>query len=478
MALQHPGIELPFTSGFYQSRSSQQSLQRCINYYPVIHQAPTLSPHSLYMTSGIKAVIDGLDGVCRGAHEMNGVAYVVCGESLYRIDRTLDSSGNEQFSSTEVGSVPGSNRVVMASGKGPSSGEFHLVVVVPGQTAIYYSTTGFSAGLDTVTNFHSPVVDVVNINGLFLFLNEENVLFHSNLNNATVYNALDTFTITETKTAIAILLYRGQVFVFGDNEIIPFNYIGGDLFALLPQPNAAKPYGIRNVYGKATLKRNMIFLGAGKNSEPSIYLYSGGEPQRISTEVIEYELQGLSIEHLDTAFIDTYSHAGGEFAFITAGDLCFVYNFTTGLWHENRSFVNGVNSRWRVNALCYVYNRILVGDAVDGRIGSLDLLTNTEYSGEIHRSFSLQAFDNKGKALRVKAILLAMDAGFGGQVAMDFTDDGFNWSNSMIKSAGATGEYGRTVRWDTLGSASFFRSLRFGTSTTSNCNINKIIADA
>jgi hypothetical protein len=477
MALQHTGIELPFTNGFYQSRSRQQSIASCINYYPVTHKQPCMSPESLYMTSGIRSAATELNGICRAAIEAKGKAYMVMGENLYLI--------NEDETITVLGSgapISGSSRLRMDY----ITDEFGLVEIIivdPGvATYQWRESVDILGSIDDASspnaNFPGRAVDVVALNRIIYLLSDNNVLFHSNVRDSSTYNALDQFTVDDTNTAIGIQKYRGQIFVFGDKEIIPFNYIGGALFTLAPQPNAVKPYGLRGLHAKADLGKYMCFLGSRNNSESSIYVYTGGEPQKISTEVIDYELQKLTPTDLDNAFISFYSQGGGDFMFITTGDKCFLFNFESGKWHEQRSFINGVNQRWRVNAVCEAYNKILIGDGLDSNVGVLDIDERQEFGNNIHRSFSLQAFDNKGKALSVKSIILAMDAGFNGEVALDWSDDGFNWENSLVRSAGNIGQYGRTVRWNTLGSTSFFRVLRFGTSSPVDCNINKIIADA
>ena len=79
--------------------------------------------------------------------------------------------------------------------------------------------------------------------------------------------------------------------------------------------------------------------------------------------------------------------------------------------------------------------------------------------------------------MRVSDVLLAMDAGFGGDMSMDFSNDGgLTWSNGLVRSAGETGEYGKHVTWDRLGSASFSKTLRFGTTSGVKANVNKLIA--
>ena len=57
------GFPLPFTNGFYLSRSKPLSSQRCINWYPNDSEVPTVSDSNLYPTPGLVATLDNLDGI-------------------------------------------------------------------------------------------------------------------------------------------------------------------------------------------------------------------------------------------------------------------------------------------------------------------------------------------------------------------------------------------------------------------------------
>ena len=480
MSFLSDAIELPITNGFYESRSLQLSAQRCVNYFPVVHEQPCLSTQSLYMTPGIESLIQGLDGICRGIHEMNGKPYAVCGEKLYRIDLTVNPDLSETWAAVDLGTVSGSEPVIMSSGK--TGNTFELVIVNPGVSIYHYIiSTGTLSALDGVANFLSPAVDVCNVFGFFVFLQEgTNTIFHSNEKDAQTYNALDFFTVTQASEIVGLINFRENLFVFGSYKIIPFTYAGGSNFAFQSQFNAVKPYGLRGVYAKADLGSYLCFLGNRRNAEPSVFVYSGGEPQRISTEAIDKKLQALTVQELNNAQVGTYSQAGADFVYIIAGNESYFYNLGNGKWNEQRSYISSELKRWRVSAICQAYNYLLVGDFQSGLIGRLDTDITTEYSAPIPRHFITQAFDNKGKAIQVKDLLMFMDSGFGGSITLEWSDDGgVTWTtNAIERDAGATGEYGKMVTWNRMGSAPYFRALRFGTSTESKCNINKLYVKA
>jgi len=206
-------------------------------------------------------------------------------------------------------------------------------------------------------------------------------------------------------------------------------------------------------------------------------LFRSGAPTKISSDTIDYLLQNLTATELDNAFMLKHSQNGGEFVVLIAGDECIVYDLATGRWHERKSMIGDQEKRWRVNAIVQAYNKIFVWDFQDSRVGILDDQIRTEYGNSVHRYFSTQTIDNKGKYIQVKELLLVADAGFDGVFTMEYSDDGgITWSQPTTRSAGAIGEYGRLIAWERLGTASFGRCVRHGTSTTSQCNVNKLIA--
>jgi len=474
MSLLRQGVELPFTFGFFQSRSPQLAAMQCINYRPNISTVGALSQENLYQTEGVSEVIAGSGGVsCRGIHRMNSIAYIVLGTKLYRIDRVVNPDKTKTYSRTELGDIEGSGRVSMASiwsGTG-----YELAIVVKGQYAYYYTEAGgVVSNLIGLTNFPSPVDDVVSLNGFMVFLQTgTNTVFHSNLNDVATYNALDFELITRSPKVIGLVEFRGQLYVMGENQMLPYTFIGGANFVFQYQPNSTIPSGLVSPQSKVTIRQSICYLGGGENESLAVWLTAGGAPTKISTEAIEYLItQSLSPED---AFLFAFSINGGEYIALRIDSYCFLYDLITGRWHQRRSNISDVSIPWRVNHVLNVYGELIVGDSASGAIGTLDNST-TEFSQPIHRQFVLQPFDNKGKHVPLKSVVVAMDSGYDGDMVLSWSDDGHTWSDGLQLGAGGVGDYGRHVRWDRLGSASFSRMLRFGTSTTAECNVNKVIA--
>ena len=471
MSLQSPGIELPFTNGFYQSgRSLQFSAQRCVNWYPNNAKLPALSRSNLYMTPGIRGIIDSTAGVNRGGAEFDGKPYFVNGDKLYRVDQTIAPDLTETYAAVEVGTIGGTGRVIMVPG------QLDLVIVVPDQFSYSWNdgTSTFTA-LDGLPNFRTAR-DVVHINSLFVFLeSDSNFIFHSTQNDPTTYLPLDFYQVIQISLGIGLLEYRNQLYVMGESLTIPFNDVGGVNFSFRPQPQAELPYGLRSVFAKTSIRGSAMFLGGGQNEEPGIFTFPNFD--NISNEALDNKIQNLTDSDIDASFMIKHIQNDSETVAFSIGDECFVFDFTSGLWHERRSRYNEKLYRWRPNSIVRAYNRLLVGDYFTGSIGLIDDSVNTEYGERMFRTVVTQNFDNKGKAIKLKSLIVYMDYGFNGHIELDWSDDGgYSWSTPLRQSTGSVGDYGVRVQFDRLGAAANFRVLRLTTDTDKPCNINKIIA--
>jgi hypothetical protein len=434
-----------------------------------------LSQENLYQVEGVSEIIASVGDVnCRGSHTMNSIVYLVLGTTLYRVDYTLNPDLTKSFALSNLGTVAGSGRVIMASiwsGTG-----YELAIVVPGQFAYYYTEAGGVIGnLIGLPNFANPVDDVVSINGFCVFLETgTNKVFHSNLNDIATYNALDFELITRTPKCVGLVAFRGQMYVMGEHETLPYSFIGGLNFVFQYQPNSTIPSGLDSLHAKTTLRQSIAYLGGGENESPAIWLTTGGSPQKISNESIEYLIR-TDIQ-LSQAFLFSFAINGGEYIVVRVGNYCFVFDLMTQRWHQRRSTSGDNDIPWRVNHITDAYGELICGDSISGRVGILDN-SNNQYETSMHRYFITQPFDNKGRHISLRSLVVATDTGYDGALTLDWSDDGGKtWSDALEASTGAIGDYGRHVRWDRLGSASYARMLRIGTSDNSPANINKIIA--
>ena len=172
-----PRVSVPIPLGSYQSPSQTMSIQRCINWIPVVTEKAALNKTALFQPSGVVERIQTGFGAGRGSHVMKGVPYFVVGNTLV--------SFNENNTINTHGTITGTVRVAMADNG------TNLVVVVPGGDAYAFDNT--TSVLTQIVDPDFQLSDSVSFyRGFFVFTTTDGKqLFVSNLNAPLTFDALD-----------------------------------------------------------------------------------------------------------------------------------------------------------------------------------------------------------------------------------------------------------------------------------------------
>lgn len=475
---------LEIAGGFYVSDSLPLSAQRCINWIPVMPQAPALSDRALFDAPGL-TLFSTASGANRGAQEMGGVAYFVNGNGLY----SVSSAG----ASSLLGIIEGVGRVSIAN-----NGQY-LVVVVP---------NGKAYAFDNITNTLNEITDidytarkantVVYKDSYFVFSAADGaVFFNSALNNPFNFDGLD-FGTAEINPDKIITLHvnHNELYVIGAETIELFQNTGGSGFPFSRIPGANIQKGAHAKYGIVEFDNSFLFIGGGLNEGSSIWRVSGSSSAtKVSTSAIDNAIQEFTSAEISDAFAWTYAAGGNFFAGFTFKSdripcKTFVYDATTSVisgqstWHERQSGVN--YNCWRVNSIISAYGKLLVGDSEGGNIGYIDKLNYTEYGDVMVQEKSSQPFNAGGSSMFSGDVRLTMESGVGlsvgqgsdPQVRMDFSDDGGrSFSSEFTRSYGKIGEYTSLPTWRRQGRIPRSRIIRFKTSEPVKSAIIKLEAN-
>lgn len=461
-------MNLPFTNGFYQSRSLPLSAQRCVNWYKNVSEVDTFSRDSLFGTAGL-SLVDAGDPLepNRGAHVMNDEPYFVNGNNLYKMTRTVSADGVETLAIVSIGAISGSGRVSMADNGS------QLCIVVPNGDAYIYDGSTLSTISDAA--FDGPCETVVFISGYFVF-NKTNSskIFHSELRDGLSYNALD-FAEAEADPdrVVALHAHRGVLYALGTETIQPFAVRNSNAFAFAPILGGVISKGIRSRFAVRNFGSTFAFVGGGENEGESIWAFRGSDVAKISTTPLDFLLQNATPEQLDECYAFAHSLNGAEFWGVTFGARTLVYDQTASRlsgrleWHERSSRIDSVDVQWRVASIVTAYNKTFVGDIQNGRIGELSDDFFDEYGEYIVRTTSGQPFSNEGSSMSVSSIEATLSAGTGTptkdpKLGLCFSDDGGRtYSNMMFRGLGKLGDYERRTIWRRLGRFGKYRVLCF-----------------
>ena len=467
--------EIPLGNGFYVSESLPVSHQLCQNLFPNYPESDASSLAQLFTRQGLSQITTTGNVANRGLRVMAGVPYFVSGDTLWRLNRTVDALGAENFTLDNLGTITGMGRVSM-----DDSGT-QLVIVVPGTaTAYVYSISGGFAQITDPDFIPSPatiVNSVVFISGIFVFSADQAIVFESDVNDATSYDAANFFIYGNAKNEVVGLhSYNDQLFVFSSENssaYAPTN-LGelGSLFTSIEGYDFTK--GLASQFAVYNFGSTFVMMGQGFNETPKIYMFNGNEFEPISTTSIEFFLE----TYTDTELLDTfgfnYTFRGETFAVFSLKNNTFKYCLKASnisgkkIWVEDRSENLANKSRWRVNQLVTAYDRLICSDSESGIIGELSESSTSDYGELIRYDFSVPPISSKNKTLRYRYLRMEVEAGLATgddelAVEMNYSDDSkvFPDTGWRTRECGLTGEYSRILSWDSLGQSRTPRVFRF-----------------
>ena len=454
-----PRINIPIDNGLYVSDSLPLSNQLCTNWYPNTPQVQgALSQGNLFGGAGLEQI--ATTGIAkqinRGMHVKAGKPYFLNGEELVRIDRSFDGDGNEVFTNAVIGTIPGDDRVSMADNGTQlmvlvPGGEGYIIDESAGTEFLQITDLGFKANGD-------PQI-VTFIDSYFVCSTDSKKFIRCDANDGNSWNSLNVYTAeSDPDDIVGLQVYNNKLFVFGSETIEEFNNNAG----VFQRTGFFIDKGLYGKFATIATSNGFMWIGGGTNESPAIWTLNGNTPQKVSTTAIDSALQDFSLEQIQQAFAYSYAQNGAYFVGFSLPTRTFEINTITGKWNERTSQI--INSkgltetiRWRVNSLGTAYNRVLCGDSQDGRIGSVDDDTYTEYGGAIIRTFSTQVVSDQGNALIVSQLEATMEAGVGDlittepQIRVSFAKDGKSFGNALVRDIGGIGEFNRRAIFYRLG---------------------------
>ena len=463
-------IDVPF-DGEYQSDVLSISNQSVINCYINIPQTPTFATVNLFGTPGISQITTtgAIKQVNRGCHVKAGKFYFVNGESLYRLEQSLDANGLEQFSQTKLGDIPGSSRCSFAdNGK-------QLMVVTNNDGWIIDETATpiFQKITDPDFKANGNPKQVVFIDGFFIVITDSKKFIRSAINNGLSYGALD-FASAEADPddIVSVVVNKNRLFIAGSETIEVFENLGLGGFPFQRINGFVIPKGCFSPFSMINIGESFMWIGGGTDESPAIWQLSGSNAIKVSTTAIDSELQRFSQADLQESFTWSYAQKGAFFVAFSFPSVTFVYDIITAKWHERRSTVidtkGGTDSvRCRINSLATAYNRVICCDSQDGRIGVLSPDVFKEYDQPIIREYSTITLFNQGLSFSIPMVELTMESGVGNieqpepEIRLSTSKDARKFNDAIARKLGKEGEFNKRQMWRGLGRFSRMAVLKF-----------------
>jgi hypothetical protein len=402
-----PIVDVGLVGPSYQARSRQLDFQECINFYPEIEDPASKNVKALIGCPGKVLLVNiTVAGSVRGMHTTaDGRLFVVVGGSLVEVFangkyNTIGSLNTILNTVSMADNGAQGNQLVICDGIAGyllnlSTGEFGQIVDGPWTAGIAYAD--FTDG----TISHCPGgTHVVFKDGWFIMnLPGTGQFFLSNLYDGLMWNPTIFATAEGSPdNLISILRTNNEIWLFGTQSAevwytsstaiptwIDISQTPAANFPFSRIPNAFLDIGTDAVYSPATNGNDIFWLGSNNRGHGVVWHAQGYQAERISTHGIEYLISNLA--RTDDAVGYCYQQEGHFFYVLNfpTGDRTFVYDQSTGLWHERASYDMETHINHRDRGIChtYAFGKTLVGDGSCGKIYTLDLDTYTEDDGII-----------------------------------------------------------------------------------------------
>lgn len=428
-------IRLPIES--YQHRSRPASPARLVNVMAEQKPEDARGPVMLTRTPGVASWATVGPGPIEGMFSAHGLLYVVSGGALYSVTSTPTA--------TVRGAVGSSTEIDM------DANDTSLVVVSPPDA--YHYTPGTTTFAQITDADFLGAGDVEFVDNYLLFREPSTgVFFGADLGSASSFDALNYATAEgHPDELVGMKVDHRQVLLFGAKTLELWENTGVAGFPFERMINGFAEIGCIN--GKTVAKGdNSVWWVA---DDYSVRRLEGVTPQRVSTHAIEQWLRTVSIVSLRGYF---YSLEGHFHYVLTAPEGCFVYDVTTGLWHERATYDE---TSWDWGNPVRFAGKVLVGSTTSNAIGELDPEVYTELGETLRAEWTYQPVYSDGVRAFHDRLELVIETGVGlttGQgsdpeVMLEFSDDGgLNWFAMPNQSLGAIGKRRTRVAWKALGS--------------------------
>lgn len=442
-------MKTPILGQAYVARSVNAADNRMVNLFPEVTPDNGKDAGFLNRAPGLRLLATVGSGPIRGMWQYGAYGYVVSSNTLYRVDAA--------WNVTSLGGVLGTGPVSM------SDNGTQLFIACNPWSYIYNASTGVFAQI-TDPDF-AGAVTVGYIDGYFVF-NQPNsqTIWVTQLLNGTSVDPLD-FASAEGSPdgLVGLIVDHREVWLFGTNSVEVWYDSGNSDFPLERIQGAFNEIGCAAPYSIAKLDNGLFWLGSDARGNGIVYRANGYTGQRVSTHAIEFAIQ--SYANISDAFAYTYQQEGHAFYVLTfpTGNATWVYDVSTGTWHERAAFYNGAFSRHVSSCQMNYGNEIVVGDSTSGNIYAFDLDVYADNGAPQKwlRSWrALQSGQNNLNRTAQHSLQLDCETGVGlntgqgssPQAMLRWSDDGgHTWSNEHWASMGAIGASGARAFWRRLG---------------------------
>jgi hypothetical protein len=458
-------VKTPFLGPSYVAQTLNLADQQTINLYPEIVETKTgKDVGAFYLCPGLDFIISVGLGPIQAFTVMQGVLYVVSGNSLYSVDQDylVSQLGGLMTPGAYVYEVISNaaqttNQVQRKPGFSIVNLPFNLVTISP----ITITNNGFQVVVFVGASVaQQDGYCVVNQPGTYL-------VWQSDLLDATNWQALNFASASgDPDDIIAIAQIHRELFIIQERATEIWINAGTAGFVFSRLEGVYIELGTVAPLSVVQVGETLMMLSRNHEGQNAVVQITGYNPRNVTTQGLIYEFSGYS--KTSDAIAYSYQQAGHTFYVISfpSADKTWVYDVTSSafagvpMWHRRASFANGTFSRHHAQVGIPFNNNIIVGDKSNGNLYKFntEALTDNGVPRKWLRSWRALQRPSE-QPVRFSSLRIDMQTGVGVPdgtdplVVLRWSDDGgHNWSNEMIAHAGPPGATAQRVKFNRLGS--------------------------
>jgi len=398
-------MKLPLTGGAYQARSVIASAQRSLNLMgePMPQGQSEPAPAAFYPTPGLRLLGTLPKGGVRGIKQATtGGIYVVGGNSVYLVDPTA-------WTGTELGTITAGRPYPVSMADNGNT-----LMIVDG-TASGWTVDLASHAFGTISSTAFYGADRVDFLDTYFLFNKPNTpQFYSSDSLATTFDPL-WFANKESFSDLltTLIVARREIWLLGERTTEVWSNVGAPDFPFQEVPSVFVDHGCSAKYSAATYDDTVYWLSYDRAGNNVVLSGAGYQTKRISTYAIETTLTRYG--RTDDAIGFVYS-LGGHVCYVLTfptADHTWVYDITTGQWHEWLWVDNdGVEHRHRANCAYAVNGMVVVGDWQNGNLYAVENTALTDNGQPIKRQRSYPHLVNEGDRVYYRQFIADLETGW------------------------------------------------------------------
>lgn len=298
--------DFPIVGSLHEDIITKINAERTINMYEV--ESPNgKKPTYLHPTPGKLSIgtFTSSSGFGRASFVFNNFTYFVVGNTIYRMDNSLvPVILQAAFFTTTSGYV-----AIVAN-------QFQIIFV--DGIKCYLFDTNTSIGIDNTPNLPTGFLpyDVDFMDGYFILISQspgkENTFFISNLNQGTIWSALDFALINSRPTVLnGVAVLKRRIFFFGKNKSEVWQDAGFADFPFRRDNNMLLEHGVTATNSIDEGFEYLFYLSGDVDGVGSIMMVYGTTPEPISTREMDEKIQMFL--HPEDAVGFVYKINGADF---------------------------------------------------------------------------------------------------------------------------------------------------------------------